>query len=143
MKQEYSAGVVVYYPGTKGREYILIYSNVTRYWGFAKGGIEQGETKQKAAQREVKEETGLDITIDDGFQHTSSYSFRDKQRNLIRKTVYFFVGRAHAKHVQLSHEHTDFIWLSYHDALAQITYDNDRTVFEEAEAFLKRKTGHN
>jgi mutator protein MutT len=33
-------------------------------WGFPGGAIELGETPEEAAIRELKEETGLDVTID-------------------------------------------------------------------------------
>lgn len=33
------------------------------YWTFPDGGVEEGETVEQAAVREVKEETGLDVKV--------------------------------------------------------------------------------
>lgn len=151
MKHEFSAGVIVFYPGTHGPLFLLIYSKTTNYWGFPKGKLEKGETKQQAALRETLEETGLEVKLILPFEHIISYFFREnwrphrrldddgnqKKAMLIKKTVYFFVGQAHSEQVTLSREHDDFVWLSYADARSKITYDNDSEAFERAVAFLK------
>lgn len=136
MKHEFSAGVIVYYPGSHGPEFLLIYANATNYWGFPKGKLEKGETKQQAAIRETQEETGLDVKLIAPYEHTISYFFRQKG-TLIKKMVYFYIGRADSKQVTLSREHNDFIWLPYAEARAKITFDNDSEAFERAVAFLK------
>ncbi len=137
MKHEFSAGVIVYYPGQHGTEFLLIYAKATNYWGFPKGKLENNETKQQAAIRETKEETGLDVKLVAPFEHTISYFFRDKKATLIKKTVYFYVGRAPNKQIVLSREHDEFVWLPYAEARSKITYDNDSEAFERAVAFLK------
>lgn len=57
------AGAIVLRDGTNGREVLLLYRGKQEDWGFPKGHIEEGETSQDAMQREIKEETGLDIKI--------------------------------------------------------------------------------
>jgi len=138
MKHEFSAGIILFYKGRRGLEYLLIYSKVTKYWGFPKGKIERNESKIEAALREIKEETGLDASLVDGFEFPVNYFFRDKEKQMIKKTVYFFVGRAPVKQVQLSREHDDFVWLPYEEAVAQISYSNDRHALEEGHEFLKK-----
>jgi bis(5'-nucleosidyl)-tetraphosphatase len=138
MKHEFSAGIILYFKSHGTYEYLLIYSKATRYWGFPKGKIERGESKQAAALREIKEETGLDSSITEGFEYPVTYFFRDKNKQLIKKVVYFFVGYAPSKQVTLSAEHDDYVWLPYDQALEQISYTNDRHVLEKAAAFLKK-----
>ncbi len=137
MKHEFSAGVIVFYQGKNGLEFLLIYAKMTNYWGFPKGKIEKGESKYDAAIRETKEETGLDVKLIPPFEHTISYFFRDKKAMLIKKMVYFFIGQATSKQITLSREHDEFVWLPYAEARAKITYDNDSEAFERAVAFLK------
>ena len=55
MPKEISAGMIVYNPILK-KFLLLEYSS---HWGFVKGRIELGEDENKAAKRELKEETGI------------------------------------------------------------------------------------
>jgi len=49
------------------------------YWEFPKGKLEPGETDEAAAHRELKEETGLEVTLIPDFKETITYRFRDRQ----------------------------------------------------------------
>jgi bis(5'-nucleosidyl)-tetraphosphatase len=136
MKREFSAGVVIYHIHGYERYYLLIKST-KGHWSFAKGKIEKGETKEEAALREVTEETGLTVTIDNNFAHDVSYNYTEKNE-LTHKTVYFFAGEAKDMNITLSHEHVDYQWLVYKNALTTLTYKTDKTVLESAELFLKK-----
>ena len=62
VQKEISAGGVVYRHNDGGIEVVLASRRTRRgdlAWGLAKGGVEEGETMQEAAVREVREETGL------------------------------------------------------------------------------------
>lgn len=148
MRREFSAGVIIYYQRKESdpRSYLLL-KYPSGYWDLAKGKIEEGETKEQTALREVKEETGLDVTIIPGFAETLHYFFNSrKDRNgkpvtpeneLVSKEVTFFVGIAKSKHVTISDEHRDYAWLNSEDAYDQLTFKNARDVFTKALEFLK------
>jgi bis(5'-nucleosidyl)-tetraphosphatase len=129
MKHQYSAGIIVY---TKEKNIILylLLKYGAGHWDFPKGKIEKGETKQQAALRELKEETDLTAHIDDNFEETIQYIFTDMDGKKTQKTVYFFTGHALTTDVKLSHEHTDFAWLPYKDALEKLTYDNAKEILK-------------
>jgi len=53
------AGVVVYY-----QDHILLTQSYNNYWGIPKGQMELiDESIKKCAERELREETGLDVTL--------------------------------------------------------------------------------
>src|SRR5204862_1874154 len=66
--KEVSAGGVVYRRGDEDDIEVVLASRRTRRgdlaWGLAKGGIEAGESREAAAVREVREETGLIAEIE-------------------------------------------------------------------------------
>ncbi|RME79591.1 MAG: NUDIX domain-containing protein [Methanobacteriota archaeon] len=138
MVDEVSAGFVVFWPHPL--EYLLLHY-VEGHWDFPKGHIEGGESELEAAKRELKEETGLDVHVYDGFRHTYTYSFRSYEKNKkVEKRVIFRVARANSREVLLSHEHIDYAWLPYDKALERLTYDNAKNLLREANSFIRRLT---
>jgi bis(5'-nucleosidyl)-tetraphosphatase len=128
MKQQYSAGIIIYTKKDSTILYLLLRYG-SGHWDFPKGKIEAGETKQEAALRELKEETNLTAQIDDNFEKTIQYVFTDYiSKEAITKTVYFFTGHALTTDVKLSHEHTDFTWLPYQEAVAKLAYNNAKEI---------------
>jgi bis(5'-nucleosidyl)-tetraphosphatase len=137
MKHAYSAGIVAYYGTDKHERLYLVLCYHPNYWGLSKGRVEPGETKLQAAERELKEETNLTVTVYPGFETALFYVFKDPQKELVRKEVTYFVGKAFTQDVSLSFEHQDFKWLPLASALMQLTYEKDREVLHKADQFLE------
>ena len=138
MKKEFSAGIIVYVTkvinDVPTRLYLLL-QYPRGYWDLAKGKLEEGETNEQAALRELKEETGLDARLDEGFKKALYYNFRNPQGRLIEKRVIFFTGEASSQDVTLSHEHKGYCWLPYEEALQELTYLNARNLLTAAHEF--------
>jgi len=137
MKLLFSAGVIVYFKRKEKIEYLLLHYE-SGHWDFPKGKIEEDESKHEAALRELMEEAGQIAKLHDGFEKEFEYFFKDKTGDLVKKKVYFFLGKSKSKHVVLSREHIDYTWLEYQDACDKLTYDNARHVLEKAHKFLNK-----
>ena len=136
MKREFSAGVIVYHETKQHRLYLLLQYGAG-HWDFPKGHIEKGEEKQEAALRELKEETGLEVTLSEGFEQAFSYFFKDsKTHDLVLKKVYFFVAPSTSKVVTLSYEHSDYVWLPFEQAIEKLTFKNAKELLEHVDSWL-------
>jgi bis(5'-nucleosidyl)-tetraphosphatase len=135
MKQLYSAGVVVFTKQDNEIKYLLL-QHAAGHWSFPKGKMEGGETKQQAGLRELQEEAGIGADLMLGFEKQFTYQFYDQFRNLVRKTVYFFVGKAKSTDVIVSQEHKHFAWVPYNEAFTLITHDNARDILCAAHQYI-------
>ena len=91
-QRQVSSGGVLVRTGEDGRE-VLLASRRTRkgelVWGLPKGAIEEGESPEEAAIREVREETGHTGEIREPLGEVSYWFVWDQER--VRKTVHFFL----------------------------------------------------
>ena len=133
MKEEVSAGVILFNE-LDGKFLLLQYPS--RHWDFVKGKMEKGETPRKTAIRETNEETGIsDVEFLDGFKEEIEYYFyADNQE--IHKKVVFFLGKTKTRRIILSHEHLNYIWLEYNNALEKTTYENAKNLLKKSKEFL-------
>ena len=135
MGTETSAGIVLFRSNSDKSEFLLL-NYPQGHWDFIKGKVEQNETAHETALRETKEETGIsNIEFVDGFDESVEYDFRFKKED-IHKKVIFFLAKTEEKDVRLSHEHNDYLWLEYNDALKKTTFANAKNVLSKANEFL-------
>lgn len=131
MAIEKSAGAVVFWRGEQ-IEYLLLLSS---FWGFPKGHVEEGETEEQAARREIREEAGLEVALLDGFREIDAYTFRRREARIQKHSI-FFLAQAEHRDSRISWEHREMTWLPYAAALKQLHYPRLREILEKANAFL-------
>ena len=120
MKYEKSCGAVVF-NGDK----VLVIQQVKGHWGFPKGHVEPGETEVETAKREIKEETNLDVEINDKYRYVEHYSPKEG----VEKDVVFFVAKKVGGDVKVQEEEVRCTeWLLPEDAMERLTYDSSKRI---------------
>jgi 8-oxo-dGTP pyrophosphatase MutT (NUDIX family) len=136
MQTEKSAGVIVFRQEKKERKYLLLHYE-EGHWDFVKGKMEKNETEIQTLVREANEEAGLkDLELIDGFKEKISYFFK-RNEELVSKEVIFYLAKTHLAKIMLSNEHIGYKWVSFENALRQLTYKNAQELLKTAESFLR------
>jgi 8-oxo-dGTP pyrophosphatase MutT (NUDIX family) len=138
-KREVSAGGVVYRREEDGIEVVLASRRTRRgdlAWGLAKGGIEDGESMEDAAVREVREETGIRAEIETSLGETRYFYVWEDVR--IRKTVHFFLMRSIGGDPDDRDDEMEEVrWFPLERALKRAAYRGERDVLQRAAELLR------
>lgn len=102
---------------------------------FPKGTINEGESAEDAARREVKEETGYDVKIIDELGD-ATFEFDWNDGNHYVKTVTFYLMALlnvnEPKPDLQQGEDFENNWLSIEEAFKQLTHNDSREILERA-----------
>jgi ADP-ribose pyrophosphatase YjhB (NUDIX family) len=94
-------------------------------WSLPKGKLEEGESWEQAALREVEEETGVACQLG-GYVATSRYEVAGGPKE-IRYYLMTPVGEARAQN-----EVDEVRWVPFADAPRLLTHERDRQLIEQA-----------
>ena len=115
---------------------ILLIQHWSGNWSFPKGHMEKGENERQTAIREIKEETGLDVELDERFKRTITYM---PTKNTI-KSVVFFVGHSQTGEATPQPEEVKTLeWVELKNARDRITHDKDKSIMTAAYSYIRRR----
>lgn len=136
MKREKSCGAIVFRKEKGQIRLLLLKHRYGGHWSFPKGHVEAGETEVQTALREIKEETGLSVTLLEGFRKSVEYYPKPH----VKKQVVYFLGEAPDEKVHKQEEEiSEIIWTDMDRGLQMVTFRNDKLLITEARRFLQRK----
>lgn len=92
------------------------------------GIVDNGESERDGAVREIKEETGIDISPS-SLQLVYSETIFEKEKKVIVNHLRYFVHLDHTPEVKVSWEHEMYEWVDINSALQQY---NLRPHFQKA-----------
>ena len=116
-----------------GKVQIALVGNSSRNtWYLPKGGLAKGETIEQAAVREVTEETGLRVRLVKPIRFIDYWFHIQGAR--VHKTVHYFLMEptGEGDFSQRDWENDRAGWFDLEDALAVMTYENEKDVVKEA-----------
>lgn len=132
MRKEKSCGAVIA-RREAGRTLFLVERMRQGHTSLCKGHVEGEETERETAEREIFEETALTVRFVEGFRETISYS---PQPGVTKEVVFFLALADGAQTKPQEAEVSSIEWLDKQEALAALTYQEDRDVLKAAAGFL-------
>ncbi|CAM2921974.1 NUDIX domain-containing protein [Hathewaya histolytica] len=133
MDFEKSCGAVVYSSINGDLEFLIVKHRLSTHWGFPKGHVEKDETEEETALREIYEETGLKVKLDNNFRISTKYHPR---KNTLKEVVYF-LGESNTKSVKLQEEEIgEHMWVDFNTAMNLLTFKNDKKMIKKVRDFL-------
>ena len=143
IEEPVSAGGVVYRQVDGRIETVLCGRDNPVRWSLAKGTPDPGETMEQTALREVREETGLEVEIEEPIR-SIDYWFADRESDVrFHKTVHFYLMNPVGGNTEQHDPEFDIVqWFSSEEALETLAYPNEADVLREAlELISQRERG--
>ncbi|GBE00044.1 putative mutator protein MutT4 [bacterium BMS3Abin07] len=132
-----SAGGVVYRKNGDEIEIILIKIRNGTVITLPKGRVNEGESLAETALREVREEAGINGTIE-AYLEDVSYWFYSKEENVkYKKKVHYYLMRyVNGKTTDHDSEVEDVAWMNLEEAVDKVVYKTDRQILKKARKML-------
>jgi 8-oxo-dGTP diphosphatase len=128
-----AAGGIVFRFVPGGRvEIACIFRESRGDWTFPKGKLDEGETFEEAALREVFEETGMWCQVIQ-FVGTTNYTHRKGKPKIV---AYYLMSPDDGEFVP-SEEVDELVWLALEQVRDHLTWDRDQELFDLTVQFLE------
>ena len=109
---------------------LILKRTVERNWVLPKGRVEEGETLQDTAMREVEEETGINnliIGMEMGLVRYTFFWVPDDV-NYTKTVHYFLMHVPNDVELKMEEDFSEYKWASEESAIKLLRHDNDRLI---------------
>jgi len=134
-EQQVSAGGVVYRKLREKIEVAIIKVGPLIRWQLPKGIVDENETPEEAALREVREETGLVAKIESPIEKIEYWYVSSGAKGKVRyhKFVHFYLMKYRSgKTDDHDHEVIEARWVPILDAIRMLSFKSERELVEKA-----------
>jgi 8-oxo-dGTP pyrophosphatase MutT (NUDIX family) len=132
-----SAGGVVHRSVDGRTQVILVHRRAPVLWALPKGTPDSGEKVEETALRETREETGLEVEIEEQLRSIRYFFVRGSTR--FHKTVHFFLMRPTGGSTDAHDAEFDEVrWVDLPEAISLLNHATERSVVEEAGVAIRR-----
>jgi len=108
-------------------------------WSLPKGHVDPGESVAEAALREVTEETGLQVAIQEELGAINYWFTSKEEGKRYHKTVHHFLMTPTGGSLEEHDREFDRVeWLEVGEALRRLTYPNEAELVRQALARIQR-----
>lgn len=105
MKYEKACGCIII-----ENDKVLLVQQTNGDWGFPKGHVEGNETEVETAIREVKEETNIDVKVEEDKRYSTEYDIEEGE--IHKQAVYFVASKIGGDIAKQESEINIVQWLS-------------------------------
>jgi len=121
-----AAGGVLFRTSRNGRYKVaVVYRDARGDWTFPKGKLDEGESFEEAALREVVEETGITAVIR-RFVGSTNYTHRKGRPKLVA----YYLMEAVSGEFAPNEEVDELRWVTLDEAFELLTWDRDRELID-------------
>ncbi|MBF9002963.1 NUDIX hydrolase [Vibrio nitrifigilis] len=110
------------------------------FWQGVTGGMEEGETLEETAAREIFEETGYKPNLIEAAGYEYSFPIKDEWRVSYGSGPTEIIEKVYCAKVegepQLSDEHSEYKWVSESEAKELMHFDTNKLALEAANKWL-------
>lgn len=135
MKTEISCGAVVFTRESGELRYVIVRS-LEGFYGFPKGHMEPGESEKETALREIKEETGLNVSLICGFRTEDSHAFCQDGVLRRKNIIYYLAQYENQLPIAQESELRSIHIMDFDSAMQAFQFESSRRILTEAHAFL-------
>lgn len=140
--EQVSAGGAAFRITDEKIEFAVVAVNPSRRWQLPKGLVDENETAEQAALREVREEAGIECEIVEKIDTIEYWYFGNEKGGRVRyhKFVLFYLMKYVSGDTRdHDHEISEVRWVSPDEAIEMLAFKGEKEIIEKAKNLFNKK----
>lgn len=136
-RREFSAGGAVYKKDGDKLLWLVCKHSGYHKWVLPKGLVEEGESSQETAVREVEEECGIKTRVVAKIPEAEKYVYTMNGQKVFKQVNYFLMEYESGDIADHDWEMEEVLWLPFEKAVSKLNFHGAKKVLEKARKLLK------